>query len=163
MTRERVHSWTDPAETATVARDADGLSFMRMLVAGDVPPPPIATTLGFTAEAVERGRVVFGMEPAEYHFNPIGSVHGGVFATLLDSAMGCAVHTVLPARSRYTTLDISVKYLRPLGLDSGHLRCEGVVVHEGARIALAEGRLFDGAGGLCAHATSTCMLFRSRT
>jgi uncharacterized protein (TIGR00369 family) len=161
-TRERVHTWTDPLETAAVALDVDGLSFIRMLVSGEVSPPPIATTLGFTAESAEPGRVVFGMEPAEYHFNPIGSVHGGVFATLLDSAMGCAVHTVLPAGTRYTTLDISVKYLRPLGLDSGPLRCEGLVVHHGARTALAEGRLFDGAGRLCAHATSTCMLFRLR-
>jgi uncharacterized protein (TIGR00369 family) len=147
-------------ETATAARDVDGLTFMQMLVAGEVAAPPIATTVGFTAEAVEKGRVVFGMEPAEYHFNPIGSVHGGVFATLLDSAMGCAVHSVLPAGSRSTTLDISVKYLRPLGLGSGPVRCEGVVVHHGARTALAEGRLFDGADRLCAHATSTCMLFR---
>ncbi|WP_433555525.1 PaaI family thioesterase [Pseudonocardia xinjiangensis] len=145
--------------TAAVAREMDGLSFVRMLVSGEVAPP-IASTLGVTAEAVEQGRVVFGMDPEEFHFNPIGSVHGGVFAALLDSAMGCPVHSALPAGVRYTTLDISVKYLRPLGLDSGHVRCEGVVVHLGTRTALAEGRLYDGEGRLCAHATSTCMLLR---
>ena len=161
VVRERVHSWEDPLATAAAARDVDGLSFLRMLASGEVPPPPIATTLGFTVEAVEEGRVVFGMQPAEYHFNPIGSVHGGVYATLLDSAMGCAVHTTLPVGSRYTSLDISVKFLRALGADSGPVRCEGVVVHRGGRTALAEGRLLDGDGRLCAHATSTCMLFRA--
>lgn len=125
-----------------------------------MPPAPIATTLGFTVLDVESGRVVFGMEPAEFHVNPIGSVHGGVFATLLDSAAGCAVHSALPAGTSYTSLDLSVKFLRGLHADSGPVRCEGLVVHLGRRTALAEARLFDGAGRLCAHATSTCLLFR---
>jgi uncharacterized protein (TIGR00369 family) len=158
--RQRVHTWDDPMATAAAAADVDGLSFIRMLAAGDVPPAPIATTLGFAVESVEQGRVVFGMQPAEFHFNPIGSVHGGVYATLLDSAMGCAVHSTLPVGGRYTSLDISVKFLRPLHIDSGPVRCEGVVVHRGGRTALAEARLLDGAERLCAHATSTCLLFR---
>lgn len=158
--RERTHAWWDPQLTAAAARDVDGLTFLRRLASGEVPPAPIASTLGFTVLEVESGRVVFGMEPAEFHFNPIGSVHGGVFATLLDSAAGCAVHSALPAGTSYTSLDLSVKFLRGLGADSGPVRCEGLVVHLGGRTALAEARLYDGAGRLCAHATSSCMIFR---
>ncbi|HXV93584.1 MAG TPA: PaaI family thioesterase [Pseudonocardia sp.] len=158
--RERVHTWADPALTAASAAGVEGLEFLRRMVAGEVPPPPIATTLGFSAHEVERGRVVFGMEPSEFHYNPIGSVHGGVFATLLDSAAGCAVHSALPAGAYYTSLDLSVKFLRGLTVGSGPVRCEGVVVHLGGRTALAEARLTDGRGRLCAHATSTCMVFR---
>jgi len=159
-TRERVHRWEDPLRTAAAAADVDGLSFIRMLAAGEVTPPPIATTLGFTVEEVAEGRVVFGMQPEEFHYNPIGSVHGGVFATLLDSAAGCAVHTMLPAGARYTSLDLSVKFLRALSATSGPVRCEGLVVHIGGRTALAEARLTDEQGRLVAHATSSCLIIR---
>lgn len=158
--RERTHTWHDPLRTAGAAAETDGLTFWKRVMNGELPPPPIATTLGFTVHEVEEGRVVFGMEPAEYHFNPIGSVHGGVFATLLDSATGCAVHSALPAGVRYTSLDLSVKFLRALGAESGEVRCEGLVVHLGGRTALAEARLWDGAGRLCAHATSSCLVIR---
>ncbi|GAA3222957.1 hotdog fold thioesterase [Pseudonocardia petroleophila] len=158
--RERSHTWQDPRLTAAAAQGVDGLTFLRALASGEVPPAPIATTLGFTLLEVESGRVVFGLEPQEYHFNPIGSVHGGVFATLLDSAAGCAVHSALPAGVGYTSLDLSVKFLRGLGATSGPVRCEGLVVHLGGRTALAESRLYDGEGRLCAHATSSCMIFR---
>jgi len=150
--RERVHRWTDPLTTAAEAAATDGLTFLRRLAAGELPPAPIATTLGFTLTEVE--------EPAEHRYNPIGSVHGGVFATLLDSACGCAVHSALPAGVRYTSLDLSVKFLRGLGAASGVVRCEGRLVHLGGRTALAEARLVDGAGRLCAHATSSCLLSR---
>lgn len=158
--RERSYRWDDPMGIAAAARDIDGLTFLRRMASGEVPPPPIAATLGFTVEEVGEGRVVFGFEPAEYHFNPIGSVHGGVFATLLDSAAGCAVHSALPAGVGYTSLDLSVKFLRPLGAGTGPVRCEGLVVHLGGRTALAEARLFDGAGRLAAHATSSCLILR---
>jgi len=158
--RERTYGWTDPLATAAAAAETDGLTFLHRLSTGELPPPPIATTLGFTLDEVEEGRVVFSFEPAEHHFNPIGSVHGGVYATLLDSAAGCAVHSALPAGVRYTSLDLSVKFLRGLGAASGPVRCEGVLLHLGGRTALAEARLFDGAGRLCAHATSSCLLTR---
>ncbi|MCX6463416.1 MAG: PaaI family thioesterase [Pseudonocardiales bacterium] len=158
--RERTHAWGDPRATAAAARESDGLTFLRRMAAGEFPAAPIAGTLGFTILEAEHGRVVFGLEPDEFHFNPIGSVHGGVFATLLDSAAGCAVHSTLPAGTAYTSLDLSVKFLRGLGVDSGPVRCEGLVVHLGGRTALAEARLTDGAGRLCAHATSSCLLFR---
>jgi uncharacterized protein (TIGR00369 family) len=158
--RERAHTWEDPLLTAAIAAELDGLTFLRRLVSGELPAPPIATTLGFTLEEVEEGRAVFVLQPAEFHFNPIGSVHGGVFATLLDSAAGCAVHSALPAGVRYTSLDLSVKFLRGLGAASGEVRCEGTLLHLGARTALAEARLVDGAGRLCAHATSSCLVIR---
>jgi uncharacterized protein (TIGR00369 family) len=159
-TRERTHAWPDPTLTASAARDVDGLTFLRRLAAGEVPPAPIATTLGMTLDEVEEGRVVFGLEPAEFHFNPIGSVHGGVYATMLDSACGCAVHSTLPAGARYTSLDLTVKFLRGIGVGTGPLRCEGRVIHLGRSTALAEARLTDAADRLYAHATSSCMVFR---
>lgn len=154
----RSHEWHDPAITATAARDLDGVTFLRRLAAGELPAAPIATTLGMTLLEVEPGRVVFGLDPADHHYNPIGSVHGGVYATLLDSAAGCAVHSRLPAGARYTSLDLSVKFLRTLRSGAGTVRCEGTVLHLGARTALAEARLTDGDGRLCAHATSSCII-----
>lgn len=161
--RERTHTWSDPMRTAAAAAEVDGLTFIRMLAAGEVPAPPITSTLGFelVPDEVEAGRVVFAFEPAEHHFNPIGSVHGGVFATLLDSAAGCAVHTMLPAGARYTSLDLSVKFLRGLGLGSGRVRCVGRVLHLGGRTALAEAQLLDAQDRLVAHATSSCLIIRS--
>lgn len=154
----RTHTWADPKLTAAAALESDGLTFLRRMVAGEVPGPPIAGTIGMSALEVEEGRVVFGLDPAEFHYNPIGSVHGGVFATLLDSACGCAVHSTLPAGTGYTTLDLSMKLLRALSADSGPVRCEGLVVHRGRRTALAEARLLDDRGRLVAHATSTCLI-----
>ena len=160
MARERVHRWDDPLRTAALAAEVDGLTFLKAMMAGDVPRAPIASTLGFTIVEAEKGRVVCELDPAEFHFNPIGSVHGGVYATVLDTATGCAVHSTLPAGTRYTSLDLSVKFLRALRAESGPVRCEGEVVHEGSRMALAEARLWDNAGALCATATSSCMIFR---
>ncbi|WP_308257735.1 PaaI family thioesterase [Pseudonocardia lacus] len=159
-TRRRTHTWEDPLRTAAAAAEVDGLTFLRMMAAGEVPGPPIAGTLGFAVDEVDEGRVVFSFEPAEYHFNPIGSVHGGVYATLLDSACGCAVHSALPAGARYTSLDLTVKFIRALRAGSGRVRCEGLLVHLGGRTALAEARLLDAQGRLVAHATSSCMVFR---
>ena len=159
-TRERRHSWSDPALYAAAARDVDGLTFLKRMASGEIPPPPIVTTLGMTLEEVEEGRVVFGFEPAEFHYNPIGSVHGGVYATLLDSACGCVVQSALPAGARYTSLDLTVKFLRGMSVETGPTRCEGKLIHMGRSTALAEARLTDAAGRLYAHATSSCMLLR---
>lgn len=161
--RERTHRWEDPMVTSAAAEGVDGLTFLRRVITGEVPLAPIGSTLGMALLEVEEGRVVFGLEPAEYHLNPLGSVHGGVYATMLDSATGCAVHSALPAGVRYTSLDLSVKFLRGLGEGSGPVRCEGLVVHLGGRTALAEARLYDGKDRLCAHATSSCMIFRPPT
>ena len=125
----------------------------------DGNPPPIARTLDFTLTEVERGRAVFTVVPGEHHYNPIGSVHGGLAATLCDSACGCAVQSTLPAGAAYTTMDLTIKMLRGITVDTGTLFCEGTIIHAGRRTALAEARLTDTAGKLYAFATSTCMIF----
>jgi uncharacterized protein (TIGR00369 family) len=156
--RTRSYSWEDPSISARAAATMDGLAFLRAIAAGELPAPPIAAALGFTLRSVEAGRAVFALEPDEPHFNPIGSMHGGVFATLLDSACGCAVQSRLPNGTMYTSLDLSVKFLRGARLDTGTLLAEGTVTHLGRRTALAEARLTDEAGTLYASATSTCLL-----
>jgi uncharacterized protein (TIGR00369 family) len=157
--RTRTVTWDDPQITAAGMRGRTGLQFIQALADGEVPPAPIAQTLGFRGVTeVEEGRVVFELDPAEFHFNPIGSVHGGVYATLLDSACGCAVQTRLPEGVGYTSVDLSVKFLGSARLDSGTLRCIGTVTHLGRRTALAEARIEDATGRLLATATSTCLI-----
>jgi uncharacterized protein (TIGR00369 family) len=124
-----------------------------------MPPPPIMATLGFTDLRPERGRVVVEMPAAEFHYNPLGGVHGGVISALLDTAAGCAVHSTLEAGEGYTSLDLTVKFLRPVTVDSGLLTAEGLVLQRGRRTALAQAQLTDGQGKLVAHATSSCMIF----
>jgi uncharacterized protein (TIGR00369 family) len=137
----------------------DGLEFIRALMDSELPPPPIAELLGFGPVEAGPGRVVFELVPEERHYNPIGAVHGGVAATLLDSAMGCAVQTTLPAGTGYTTLELKVNFVRALTVDTGPVRCEGEVVHRGGRVATAEGRIWEQATGkLVAHATTTCLV-----
>jgi uncharacterized protein (TIGR00369 family) len=159
--RERTFSWEDPAASAAAALELAGLDAMRGIIAGTLPPPPIAQLLGFTIVEVERGRAVFAMEPAEWMFNPIGSVHGGIAATLLDSCMGCAVHSTLEAGVGYTTGDLQVRYIRAMGATTGRVLAEGRVVHAGRRTATAEGRLFVEADEkLIAHGTTGCVILR---
>jgi len=158
--RERTFTWSDPAITAAAAGTAAGIDVLQAMAAGELPPPPIIAALGFDLESVEPGRVVFAVDPAEYHYNPIGSVHGGVYATLLDSATGCAVHSLLPAGVGYTSLDLTVKFLRAVTVDTGRVRCTGTVTHLGGRTALAEARLVDGADRLLASAVSSILLIR---
>ena len=158
--RRRSYSWADPAIAAIAARELDGNAFFAELISGALPKPPIAETLDFTATAVRAGVARFEMDPQEFHYNPIGSVHGGVIATLCDSACGCAVHSMLPVGSYYTSLDLSVKFLRPVTHATGRLVCEGTVLHLGARSALAQATLTGLDGKLYAQATSSCMIFR---
>jgi uncharacterized protein (TIGR00369 family) len=158
--RTRTITWKDPDPTAAAARHLGGLEFLRTMIAGELPPPPIAETLGFRLSEVDQGRAVFHAVPAEYQYNPIGVVHGGVAATLLDSAMTCAIQTMLPAGVGCTTLEIKVNYLRPITRDTGELRCEAKVLHLGGRTGTAEGKLVDQAGKLYAHGTTTCIILR---
>lgn len=159
-TRERTYSWGDPALSAGAVRTSAGLELMQALARGDLPGAPIAATLGFTLDEVAPGRVQFSVEPGEFHYNPIGSVHGGVYATLLDSATGCAVHTMLPAGVGYTSLDLTVKFLRPITVGTGRVRAIGTVPHLGGRTALAEAQLLDSADRLLATAVSSILLIR---
>ncbi|MEU1227889.1 PaaI family thioesterase [Streptomyces sp. NPDC005828] len=159
MGRSRTVEWEDAGATARAAMSMEGIDFLREMVAGRLPGPPIAALLGFTLAEVEPGRAVFAMEPGEEHYNPIGSVHGGVYATLLDSAAGCAVHSTLPRGMAYTSLDLSTRFLRPITMDTGKIRAVGTVLSQGRRTALAEAGLYDAEDRLLGHATSTCMLF----
>jgi uncharacterized protein (TIGR00369 family) len=136
-----------------------GLEIMQALLRGELPAPPITDTLEFTLIEVERGRAVFQGRPLERHYNPLGTVHGGWFATLLDSAVGCAVHTAMPAGKSYTTLELKVNMLRALNKNVGLVRAEGRVIHVGGQVATAEARLVDAGGKLYAHATTTCLVF----
>ena len=158
--RERCYGWEDPAPAAAAARELGGDAFFAELTSGALPPPPITQTLGFSAVSVRDGIARFELDPAEFHYNPIGSVHGGVIATLCDSACGCAVHSLLPAGAYYSSLDLSVKFLRPVTAATGRLLCEGTVLHLGNRSALAQASLTGPDGKLYAQATSTCMVFR---
>ncbi len=151
--------WEDPAPAAARIPELTGLDYVRGYLDGTFPLPPIAALMGFVATEVEPGRVVFECDPGEQHYNPIGTVHGGLACTLLDSALGCAVQTTLPQGQGYTSIDITVSYLRPILADSGRLRCEGVVTKPGSRVAFAEGRITDRRGRLVATATSSLMVF----
>ena len=137
----------------------DGFEQLEAMFDGRLPAPPIAETLGLEDFGGERGAIHVGLVPQTRHYNPIGSVHGGVVATLLDTAAGCSVHSTLAPGELYTSLDLTVKFLRAVTLDSGRLRCEGSVLQRGRRTALAQAQLYDEKGRLVAHATSSCLIF----
>ena len=157
--RSRTYTWQDPTPTANAARQKSGAALFAAMLNGSLPAPPIADTLDFTLAEAGEGTAVFTINCSEFHYNPIGSVHGGVIATLLDSAMSCAVHTRLPAGHAYTTVEMKVNFVRPILADTGPLRCIGSVIHGGRRIATAEGKLVDAEGKLYAHGTTTCLIF----
>ena len=139
----------------------NGLEFIRGIFDGKLPRPPITATMGVTGATAEEGKATFVGEPAEYLYNPIGVVHGGFAMTLLDSAMGCAVHTTLAAGEAYTTLETKVNFVRPITLETGPVRCDGTVIHRGGKVATAEGRLVaERTGKLLAHGTTTCLLLK---
>jgi uncharacterized protein (TIGR00369 family) len=157
-TRTRVLEWSDPVATAAAGAELAGIDYMRALIAGELPAPPIAMNMG--PIELEEGRVVFAGVPGEEHYNPIGVVHGGYAATILDSVLGCAVHTTLPLGVGYTSLGLEVKYVRPITRDTGRVLCEGEVLYRGRKQATAEARLTsEESGKLLASGTSTLMIF----
>ena len=143
----------------TLLKDMSGLEFLRRIVDGRLPRPPITETLGFDLAEVSPGFAVFTMTPQFRHYNPIGTVHGGVAATLLDSCMSCAVQTTIEAGLGYTTLEIKVNMVRPITEKTGPIRAEGRSLHTGRRSATAEGKILDATGTLLAHGTTTCIVF----
>lgn len=153
----------DTTGTGTVnaaeLRHMSGLEFVQALIDGSLPPPPMAKTLSFRLTGAEEGRAVFTGEPSADFYNPIGSVHGGWAATVLDSCMGCAVQTTLPAGVGYTTLEFKIDLVRAITSRTGPVRAEGKVVKSGRRVALADGELRDGEGRLLARGTTTCLVF----
>ncbi len=158
MRRELTVAWSDPAALAQAGASMSGLEFLCAIRDGRLPAPPIAQLLGFRLIEVDKGHAAFEVLPGEQHYNPIGVVHGGLAMTLLDSAMGCAVQTHMPAGGGYTTLEAKTNLTRPITARTGALRAIGKALHVGARVATAEGRLVDAAGKLYAHATTTCMV-----
>jgi uncharacterized protein (TIGR00369 family) len=136
-----------------------GIEFLQAIGSGALPPAPIAQLLGIVPVSVERGTVVFQGTPTLAHYNPSGVVHGGYAATLLDTVVGCAVHSMLPAGKGYTTLELKVNYIRAMTDKTGPVRAEGKVVNVGGQVGIAEGRITDSAGKLIAFATTTCLVF----
>ena len=154
----RTYSWSDPLAALDEMAGLTGLEVMQRMVAGELPQPAIAQTLGFRLVEADPGRAVFEGEPAEFHYNPIGSVHAGLASTLLDSAMGCAFVTTLGAGVRWTTLDLKVSFTRPITVETGRVRCIGTVLHPGRKVATTDGRLEDLDGRLLAHGTGTILV-----
>jgi uncharacterized protein (TIGR00369 family) len=158
-TRERLLTWQDPVPVAATGAAMSGLEYVGAIANGELPPPPIAVLMQMHPVEFEPGRAVFEGEPGEEHYNPIGTVHGGYASTLLDSALGCAVHTTLPAGVGYTTLTLEVKMVRPITRDIERVRAEAQVLHRGRTQATAEAKLTDATNGkLLASGTSTCLI-----
>jgi len=161
VVRERIVRWEDPHAGAAAIRALSGLDAMRAMIAGEVPTPPIALLMGFRLAEADEGRVVFVAEnPDESLYNPIGIVHGGFACTILDSAMGCAVHSTLAAGVGYSTTDVQIRFIRAITAGTGPVRCEAKVLHAGRSTAVAEGRLTDGTGRLLAAGTTACAVLR---
>ena len=154
---------TIDGEKSTRAEDRrrlTGLEYMRQVMTGEVPPSGMGKLMNFNLVEVSEGHAVFTIQPDERHYNGLGIAHGGLAATLLDSATGCAINTMMPAGKIFTTLEMKVNYVRPMTRETGEVRCEANVIHVGGRTATAEGRILDRDGKLYAHGTATCMLFR---
>jgi uncharacterized protein (TIGR00369 family) len=164
-------SWIDEAAAVQAAMSAPGVAgrdtlsgrsgadFLGGILSGDVPPPPIGELMGMTPIKAVDGVAVFQGTPGAQHYNPLGAVHGGYAATLLDTAVGCAIHSLLPVGKGYTTLELKVNYVRAITTKTGPVRAEGKVIHLGGQTAIAEGRLVDAGGKLLAFATTTCLVF----
>jgi len=158
-TRSRTITWEDPVAAAERRLDLSGLDHLNAIREGRVPPPPIAALMGFDLVEAGDGRAVFAVTPEEFHYNPIGVVHGGLAATLIDSATGCAVQSTLEPGVVYTSLEVKVNFARAITRDTGRMLCEGTIVHRGRTIATAEARLVaEESGKLHAHGTATCLL-----
>lgn len=160
QTATREYTWALPGQGDYDAMSTlDGLGQLRAIEEGLVPPPPVMHTVDMNLFHAERGSVTCGLKVDSFHYNPLGGMHGGMISTLLDTAAGCSVHSTLDVGEGYTSLDLTVKFLKPVTVDSGQLTCVGTVVSRGRRTALAEAQLFDEGGKLLAHATSSCMIF----
>ena len=151
-------AWDGVDAIRRAAPELSGRALLEAINQGALPAPPVHHVLGIVGDAVEAGVVAFTMTPHELHYNPMGVVHGGVLSLLLDSAMGCAVSSMLPAGTGYTTVDLHVTFVRAVTVDSGALRAEGRALHVGGRVATAEGRITDAAGRLVAHGSESCLL-----
>ena len=143
-----------------VRRTTSGIEYLHKIMTGELPPSGMVQLLDLKLVEVNEGRAVFTVQPDERHYNGLGIAHGGLAATLLDSALGCAINSMMPAGKAFTTLEMKVNYVRPIRRERGQLRCEANVIHAGSRVATAEGRITDEGGKIYAHGTATCILFR---
>jgi uncharacterized protein (TIGR00369 family) len=157
--RTRTVTWSEPVTDLTAFATMSGLDYLRHALRDGARVPPIGVLLDFRPVRFEHGLAVFEAMPAEFHYNPLGTVHGGFAATLLDSALGCAVHTTLKPGLAYTTVELKVNYVRPMHATTGLVTCEGRTISVGARIATSEARLSGADGKLYAHGTATCLIF----
>lgn len=157
--RETTIHWQDPAAGLAALPHMSGFDYLRGMMEGTIPGAPIASHISMGLEDVAEGRVTFSCQPNESHYNPIGMVHGGLVCTLLDSALGCAAHSLLPAGMGYTSIEIKVNYLRPVSADSGPLTCTGWVTKPGRRVAFAEGEVLDNQGKTVATASGSLLIF----
>jgi len=158
-----VSLWKYGVVSPETLKSYDGLSFLKAMINGTLPQAPLCEVLGFHLSEAEPGRAVFEGVPEFRHYNPIGTVHGGFAATLLDSALGCAIFSTMGKGEAWTTLELKFNLVRPLTKDTGRVRAEGRILHRGRTVATSEGDLKDSAGKLCAHATTTCMIFPANT
>jgi uncharacterized protein (TIGR00369 family) len=159
--RSRTFTWSDPARVRLHLRGLDGYERLAAMQRGDASPPPAVAMLGLELDELERGRTVFSMTADEAYENPMGTMHGGVVATLVDTAMGCAVSSTLPADAGFTTLELSTNFVRAITQSTGRIYAEGRVVHAGGRVVTTEARVYDDTDTLYAHAKSTCLVLRS--
>ena len=159
--RQRTFEWEEPTPFRHRGEGKSGLEVLQLAIDGEFPPPPMAMLMDIRLREVGKGRAVFTGTPQEFHYNPLGTVHGGFAATLLDSAMGCAVHSTLDAGDIYTTLEIKVNFMRPLTHETGLVRGIGTVINSTRTTAVADGRIEDASGKLYAYATTTCVIRRA--
>jgi uncharacterized protein (TIGR00369 family) len=157
--RSRTVTWHDPGPSTAKARSMAGVDYLRAMIDGTLPPPPVTRLMQFDLVSADPGRVVFTCRPDESAYNPIGAVHGGLVCTLLDSVLGCALHSALPQGRGYTSVEIKVNYLKAVQLSSGLLTATGTVVKSGTRVGFTEGVVTDASGATVATASSTLLVF----
>jgi uncharacterized protein (TIGR00369 family) len=159
--RERTFEWDEPTPFRHRGEGMSGLELLQRAIAGEFPPPPMAMLMDIRLTTVEKGKATFTGTPQEFHYNPLGTVHGGYGATLLDSAMGCAVHSTLDPGDIYTTLEFKINFMRALTHETGEVKGIGTVISATRTTAVAEGRIVDGEGRIYAFATTTCVIRRA--
>jgi uncharacterized protein (TIGR00369 family) len=156
----RTFHWEDTSKGIEAITSIAGFDYLNAMHAGSLPLSPLVKTLDFGVDQIEKGKVVFSFLPQEFHYNPLGSVHGGVISALLDSAMGCTLHSVLEAGTGYTTLELKTNFLKAITIKTGLLKATGKILHIGSRTALLEADITDSSGKIYAHGTSTCLILK---
>ncbi|AWM14826.1 PaaI family thioesterase [Flavobacterium sediminis] len=156
--RQRNYSWEDPLKGINQAKNITGLEYLKGIFAGSIAAPPIFNTVDFKVISVEKGQVIFEFHPKEFHYNPVGSVHGGIVTTILDSAIGCSLLSTLPVKTTFTTLDLKINFVAKINTKTPVLKTHTKIIHQGKTTALLEADLIDNNGKVYAHTVSTCMI-----